>query len=380
MSLLCLCMIVRNESHTIAKTLASALPAIDRYCILDTLSTDETPSLIREALASVPGELHSEPFVDFATSRNRVLDLAGQHSEFILNLDADDVLVGGERLREFLTSVRKLKDGGYYLKLAVPGAVFPTVRLLRARARWRYVGAVHELLLPPGQGSYPADIRSIKGASIDHYPDATGNKKTAARWERDVAVLRAELEKDPGNTRAAFYLGRTLADLAGSLEDPEARSATYRQAIEAYDVRIKLGGGFKEEIFSAKLYKARAAREADIRWPFCVQYWLDAHEDNPMRSEPLADLAAEYGARDEHAQCVLFARRAFELSEQKGMLFVEDHAYTIAHLLGWHAYYVPGCEELGKAACRRAIELRPAASEQDKSNLALYLARESKSR
>jgi glycosyltransferase involved in cell wall biosynthesis len=374
-------MIVRNEAHTIAKTLASALAAIDRYCILDTLSTDETPDIIRETLKSIPGEVHQEAFVDFATSRNRVLDLAGQESTFILNMDADDVLVGADRLRQFLTSVRALSDGGYYLKLAVTGSVFPTVRLLRASARWRYVGAVHELLLPPGGSSYPKDIRTLKGVQLDHFPDATGNKKTKERWAKDVAVLRRELERNPEDTRSAFYLARTLADMAGSIEDdPDARRAAYEQAIEAYDVRIKQGGGFKEEIFSAKLYKARAARNAGRRWTLCLQFWLDAHEENPLRSEPLADIAAEYGGRDEHASCVLFARRAFELLPAEGLLFVEDHAYTVAHLLGWHAFYVPGAEELGKAACRRAIELRPEGSEQDKANLALYLARESSKR
>lgn len=146
--LLTVCMIVKNEVHTLAKTLESVKGVADRVCLLDTGSTDGTQDLARRVVGDDKLDLFEEPFVDFSTSRNRCLDLAGDSSEFLLSLDADDVLVGGQRLREFLTSVKNLKGEGYELKIAVTGALFTTVRLFRSRARWRYVGAVHELLLP----------------------------------------------------------------------------------------------------------------------------------------------------------------------------------------------------------------------------------------
>jgi len=364
MSLLALVMIVRNESHTLAKTLESVKPAIDRWSILDTGSTDDTPNVIRETLRELPGEVHSETFVDFATSRNRSIELCGFESEFILSLDADDALVGAKRLREFLASVKNLQDEGYFLKLAVTGCVFNTCRLFRSKARWRYQGAVHELLLPPGQDSYPGNIRTVSGVRIDHFPSEIGNKKTTARWERDVALLQEELRRDPKNARAAFYLARTLQDLQ-----------RYDEAIAAFDVRLQLEG-FREEIFISKLYKARCARLAGVAWDCCVGLWLEAHEQDPSRVEPLADLTAEFSKRDDHAKCVLFARRAFELPAPKeGALFAENYDYLIAHLLGWHAYYLPDCKELGMRACKRAIELRPDDCFQDKENLQLYRAR-----
>jgi glycosyltransferase involved in cell wall biosynthesis len=373
--LLTLCMIVKNEVHTLAKTLESAKSAIDRYCILDTGSTDGTQALIRETLSGVSGELHEEPFVDFSTSRNRVLDLAGDASEFILSLDADDVLVGGARLKEYLTSVRSLEGAGYALKLMVSNSHFTTVRLFRASARWRYVGAVHELLLPPGEGSYPGNMREIEGAHIDHFPDAVGGQKTQARWERDAKLLRGELERDPKNTRACFYLARTLMDI-GTLEGMRMKNL---EAFPIFERRWKMGGGFTEEIFCSKLYAARCARRAGLPWNSCVAFWLAAHECDPRRIEPLADLASEYSSRDEHAQCVLFARRAMELAPlHEGALFVEHHDYLMAHLVGWHAYYVPNGTELGIAACKRAIELQPNHCAQDAKNLTLHLERSGK--
>lgn len=70
---------------------------VDRYCILDTGSTDGTLAIVRHWLQThlYPDqyELHEEPFVDFATTRNRLLQLAGQHTEFLLTMNGDDTLV-----------------------------------------------------------------------------------------------------------------------------------------------------------------------------------------------------------------------------------------------------------------------------------------------
>jgi glycosyltransferase involved in cell wall biosynthesis len=362
--LLTVCMILKNEVHTIEGTINSCKDVADRFCILDTGSTDGTQDVLR-GLVGEKLSLYEEPFIDFSTSRNRVLDLAGQESDFILSLDADDALVGGDRLKEFLTSVRGFKDDAYELKLQVRGSHFTTVRLFRSSARWRYVGAVHELLLPPGRGSYPLGMRGIEGVQIDHYPDAVGAEKTKGRWERDVKLLRGELEKNPENTRACFYLARTLKDLGRHVE-----------AFRIFEQRTKMTVGFKEEIFYSKLCMARCARAAGLPWNTCVAFWLAAHEYDPRRVEPLADLAVEYSSRDEHASCVLFARRGLELPPPpEGSLFVENYDYLMAHLVGWHAYYLPDGTEMGIAACRRAIELQPDNCVQDAKNLTLHMAR-----
>src|SRR5262249_50289970 len=96
--LLTLTMILKDEAATIGATLATAKPHVDRWIIVDTGSTDGTQDAVRAAMAGVPGELHAEPFVDFATTRNRGLDLCRDATEFILWMDADDYLDGGKAL------------------------------------------------------------------------------------------------------------------------------------------------------------------------------------------------------------------------------------------------------------------------------------------
>jgi tetratricopeptide (TPR) repeat protein len=361
--LLTLCMILKDEAHTIARTLASAKPFIDRWVILDTGSTDGTQAVVRRELEGVPGELHEEPFVDFATTRNRSLDLCGDATEFILWLDADDELRNGAALRKFLQSERgsRAADREAYNVRIDMGFVFDSSRVLRARAGWRFKGVVHEVLVHPDR---PPPGHRVPDASIRHEGTAQGVERTRKRWERDVVLLAGALDKSPGDTRTAFYLACTLCWLRRDEE-----------AIAAFRRRIAMGGWY-EEIFQSKLEIARAAERLDRPWPEVLGYFLEAYAQSPHRAEPLHDIALHHNKLGEHALCVLYARRAYDLPHPKGdTLFVEAdvYAWKAADLLGTSAYWI-GELELGEEAARKALRARPD-DERLKKNLGFYLDR-----
>ena len=92
-------MIVKNEAPSIAKTIASVRGVVDRYTILDTGSTDDTIKIIREAFGTTPGDIYEEPFVDFATTRNRAIELEGTKSKYMLMLSGDETLHNASTLR-----------------------------------------------------------------------------------------------------------------------------------------------------------------------------------------------------------------------------------------------------------------------------------------
>lgn len=50
-------MIVKDEAHTLSRTLLAVKPFIDRYYILDTGSTDGTPEVIKRVLAPLKGKV-----------------------------------------------------------------------------------------------------------------------------------------------------------------------------------------------------------------------------------------------------------------------------------------------------------------------------------
>jgi tetratricopeptide (TPR) repeat protein len=82
-----LSMIVKNEASSLARTLDSVLPFIDRIVIGDTGSTDATLEIARRygaEIIAVPWEQ------DFARARNHVLERS--RCDWVLVLDADEML------------------------------------------------------------------------------------------------------------------------------------------------------------------------------------------------------------------------------------------------------------------------------------------------
>ena len=364
--LLTLTMIVKDEAHTIAKTLASARPFIDRYVILDTGSTDGTQDAIRRALEGVPGEVPEEPFVDFATSRNRGLELCGDATEFILWMDADDELVGGKELRAFLEKQRGARGdehGAYYLRVDT-GIQFDSARVTRSSARWRFQGVVHEVLMKPG---VRPPLHRAPGVTIRHFVAGESADRSRRRWERDAGLLAAQCAKDPNDARAAFYLAQTYLWL-GRLD--EATAAFHR--------RIALGGWW-EEVYESKMALARASERGGKPWSETLTLYLDAHVFAPTRAEPLHAIAFHYDAAKQPALTYLFARRAAELPLPTNVsLFVDEDVYRwkAADLLGASAYWV-GQFEVGEQAVRKALAARPNDARIQK-NLDFYLERRRK--
>ena len=177
----------------------------------------------------------------------------------------------------------EVADPGFRATLDAPayrvrqhnGYVYWNVRLLRRDVEARYVGATHEYLALDGT---PARLDAI--AFADH---ASGSSR-ATKVERDIALLSAALEADPGDVRAMFYLAQTCRD-AGRHD--EART-WYRKRIDA--------GGWDEETWYALFMHARSSLALGDEVGF-VDGCLDAYEFRPSRAEPLAALACYYRER-----------------------------------------------------------------------------------
>lgn len=364
--LLTLSMIVKDEEATLARTLRSAKPFIDRWVILDTGSSDGTRDLIRRELADVPGELYEKPFVDFATTRNLALDLAGTSTEFILWLDADDELENGKALRSFLVREQGSKAAdreAFYVRVNI-GITFDSARILRARAGWRFRGAVHEVLTHPNRT--PPSHR-IPDVLIHHHPPPDALLRSRKRWERDVGLLEKSLQDEPNDARAAFYLANTLFWLK-----------RYEEAEKAFQRRIAMGG-WREEVFESYLTLAKIASAQHRSWLEVQSKYLDAHLFAPHRAEPLYAIASHHDVLKQHALTFLFAKRGYELPFPKqDSLFVEEDLYTwkMADLVASSAYWI-GEYAIGEEAARKAARANPQ-EKRLQANLEFYLKRKTK--
>lgn len=307
MTRLCLNMIVKNEAKVIIRCLASVMPFIDCYAILDTGSTDETPRLIRSAMQArgIPGRIDTGSFVNFGDARNRAIDLAHGPMfrdawDYLLLVDADMELVAEPGWDAHLSR------HAYRLEQRGGGLQYWNVRLL-AHGAGRYIGSTHEYVDVPS-----GDVINLPGP---HFIDHADGANRPEKLERDAALLETELAADARNGRAWFYLGQTYAE-----------QGLRQKALDAYAARIDLGG-WDEETWCAQLRIARLHRGVDDG--LFVTAALKAYDMRPTRAEPIHDLAVHYRERGNNAVGRLFARQAMGIEEPVGdLLFVETPAYT----------------------------------------------------
>jgi len=147
----------KNEAGNLAKTLESVKPHIDGWTFVDTGSVDKTSDVILDTMAHCRGRLHFEDFVDFAATRNRVLELdkARVYDDpdtvaiFSLMMSGDEVLEGGAELRAFLEENRDSEDGAFAIAIQAGDRTWTYPRIIRTGAGWRYVGEVHEVPVGP---------------------------------------------------------------------------------------------------------------------------------------------------------------------------------------------------------------------------------------
>src|SRR5262245_60259757 len=99
---LCLTMILKDEAHIVCEGLASVLPYISDYLIVDTGSTDDTIGVVNRFFDArgIRGLILEQTWRDFGHNRSEALELARSHSssEYLWMMDADDLLVGEPEL------------------------------------------------------------------------------------------------------------------------------------------------------------------------------------------------------------------------------------------------------------------------------------------
>ncbi len=305
--LLGLAMIVKNEAKRIQSVLASYRPFIDAWTILDTGSTDGTQDLIRRELDGIPGTLHEEPFVDFATSRNRALELHGTTTVFSI-MPNGDVLEGGGALVSFLDAHRRDFAGAYRVRIA-PGHYFHPL-VMRTGFGWRYKWRTHECAMGPNTGPAIPDVTVFRdrGTRTDD--------EWRARWMRDLDLLNRDRIDDPNDPRPYFYLGQTHECLGQPA-----------QALDMYEKRAKMGGYF-DEVYEAKFRIAKMKERLGHPWPEIQQAYLEAYAHDPRRAEPLYAISEYWYGKEIHSVSRLFSVTAARMPKPPTDLFLDEDVYT----------------------------------------------------
>ena len=304
----CLCMIVKNESRVIERCLASVRPIIDAWAIVDTGSTDGTQDIVRGALADLPGELVERPWVDFGHNRSEALVLARGRADYVLVIDADEVLETDDGFE-----LPKLVADVYTAEVSYSGCTYLRRQLLADALPWRYEGVLHEYVTceEAHHEEFLARMRTIV-----HTDGARSGDPH--KFRRDAIVLEQAVLDEPDNSRYAFYLAQSYRD-CGDVE----------LALRWYRKRVAMGGWPEEVWFS--LYQIAALQEqAGTPWPEVLDAYLRAYARDPSRAEPLYRVALHHQACGEPQLAMLYLDPAAALPlPPPSALFVERPLYEI---------------------------------------------------
>lgn len=369
--LLVVVLMVKNEASVIKATLkpfvdarASTDPNKLAFLIFDTGSTDNTISVTKEYFQK--NKIHNaiikqEPFIDFATSRNRGLQLAEEafpNARFMLMPDAEWYMQNVDGLIEFCQKHKNDSVASYLVRLINGSLDFYTARLIRCRSGVNFVGVVHETL------SQVSSVKVPKNCFFDYRPGTIGNEASQKRWSRDLGKLLDAHKNNPRDPRTTFYIAQTYQCL-GDLVNAQSW----------YKLRLTMTWGWDEENFMA-CYRLAQVCESLGDWNNALCYYLQAFSMRPCRAEPLVRLAQHYYNVNNMELCCLFSQRATEIPyPDKDVLFIDKelYDYTRYDLLGISAWYVHKYK-IGKAAVENALKTRHDISRLQK-NLAFYQKR-----
>ncbi len=317
---ICLNMIVKDESAVITRCLASAKPLIDYWVIVDTGSTDGTQKIIKDFMQDIPGELHERPWINFAHNRNEALELAKNHADYILFIDADDVFAFPKKFK-----LPPLTKDGYYLPIEYGGTIYNRIQLVKSALNWKWIGVVHEAISSTEARSY--DVLSDVKIVISN--DGSRSQDTK-KFQKDAELLEKALLEDPHNSRNVFYLAQSYRDA----QDPE-------QALKNYEKRVKMGG-WNEEVFYSLLQIGLLQEALGMNLKKIVASYEKAYTYRPSRIEPLYRLANLYRREENYLAGYQTALRGLDQRDSTDGLFVEKWIYDYGLLFEFSicAYWV----------------------------------------
>ena len=225
------CIITKNEAENLKKCLEALKPYPFEIVVTDTGSGDNSLEVARQYTDRVYefAWIH-----DFSAARNFCISKASHNT--ILSLDTDEFLrpLDWDALQDAIENHPKSLGAielFSYFDDANGETKQQSSRLERLfnKRYYHFINPIHEVLVPindTAPTSYDAPV------SVDHVGYQGSKEKLKEKAERDIALIRTEIESDPENPYHYFQLGQSymlMRDHAGALP-------WFRKAMELHPV------------------------------------------------------------------------------------------------------------------------------------------------
>lgn len=231
------CMIVKNEEKNIEKALRWAKRVAFEQIVVDTGSTDRTIEIAERMGAKV---FHFEWIDDFSAAKNYAIEQAT--GNWIAFLDADEYFSESDakKLIIFLKRIQNdphMKMNYHALNCALvnldeQGNIASRIdqeRIFRNLPALRFKGRIHEQL-----DVKPENIVMVDEIEIVHTGYTEEVFAQTGKIDRNIRILREELEKTPDDFNVKAYLADSLKKSTDEKERDEA-AVLFTEVIENSD-------------------------------------------------------------------------------------------------------------------------------------------------
>ncbi len=205
-SSLSVCMIVKNEAKNIGRCLESIVDIANEIIVVDTGSIDNTKEIAKKYGAT----LYDFKWIDdFSKARNYSINKAT--GDWILILDGDDEFEKQDA-DKLLDIINNSNQGDIFIFNTIcylgdaPGnekIMNVNIRLFKNKPQFRYQGRIHEGIRPQNKDV----ITQFSDIRIYHYGYINTCVKDQNKRERNMRILKKELEENPTNPYWLFCIG-----------------------------------------------------------------------------------------------------------------------------------------------------------------------------
>ncbi len=336
---LSLCMIVKDEEEVLSRCLLSVKGLFDEIVIADTGSSDGTCGIAR----SFGAELYHFPWNDdFSAARN--FSFSKATGDYLFWLDADDVLPPPSRGRfpALRTLLEREQPDTVFLPYdtapdenGAPRMTFRRERVLKRSPLARWVGRVHECIVPFGrQCSFDLSVLHLSSSK--------------ERKDRNLRIYRKWAGEEALSARDLFYYGRELY-----------YHRLYPEAIVRLREAISADGWYVNKIEACKVLAL--SHEAEGRPKEAVLALMESFLYGEPRASVCCDIARLLGAQRQLGEAVFWYEAALACRDHTAEGdFETPDSRSLTPLLG----LVCCCDALGDreralAFHRRTEELFP---------------------
>jgi glycosyltransferase involved in cell wall biosynthesis len=309
-----LSMIVKNEEKLIRRCLKSVAPLVDYVLISDTGSTDSTKEIIRGFLIDndIAGKVIDDPWIDFASNRNRALLALNQCKvDYAFMIDADDTL---EITQGFdITAFKnRMTYDVYDIPVEHASVVHYRPQIFRNSPKCSWKGVLHEFLEVSGTFTRATELGLKIHASIEGSRNADPQK-----FEKDAEILEKALISEKNEylrARYTFYLAQSYRDA----ENPEKALKNYLQCAQM--------GQWDQQVYVSLLEAIRCYTKLGRPLDIVMSALLRAEKVLPNRAEAHHAMSFHCRQVGANAEGMKVAARGLNIKQPDG-LFIQPWIY-----------------------------------------------------